>query len=95
MENIVRDRYSRYNRRMKRVRVSIEWNYGCTASMFRYLNTKRKFQILKSSNVSKIYTVATLLRNISIGYYGCQSSNYFNVNVSDNFVQNYINQIDF
>ena len=37
---------------------------------------KRKLKVLQSTNVSKIYTVCTLLRNIHIALYGCQTSNY-------------------
>ena len=80
---------------MKRVRVSIEWNYGATASLFRYIGNKGKLSILGHRTIAKIYTVATILRNLNIGYYGCQSSNYFNVALDENFVEKYITQTDF
>ena len=85
----------RWNRRMKRVRISIEWNYGTTASLFKYICCKRKLKVLQSTNVSKIYTVCTLLRNIHIALYGCQTSNYFDLDIPDNFLEKYLMQEDF
>jgi transposase-like protein len=64
------ERLARWNRRMKRVKKSIEWNNGTTAAMFNYVCQKRKLKVLQSSNVSKVYTVATILRNLHIGLYG-------------------------
>ena len=66
---------------MKRVRISIEWNYGTTAALFKCVCNKHKLKLLQSKSVSKIYTVATILRNLHIGLYGCQSSNYFDLDV--------------
>ena len=85
----------RWNRRMKRVRIFIEWNYGTTASLFKYICCKRKLKVLQSTNVSKIYTVCTLLRNIHIALYGCQTSNYFDLDIPDNFLEKYLMQEDF
>ena len=80
---------------MKAVRIAIEWNYAITGSLFKYLANKRKLQLLKSSTrVSKIYTVATLLRNCYVGLYGSQVSKYFEISVPNNFVVNYLNQTD-
>ena len=84
----------RWNRRARRVRVSIEWNYGATASLFPYLTNKRKFQLLQSDTVSQIYKVATLFRNLHIGFYGCQSSNYFDIPIPRDFVYKYLAQKD-
>ena len=51
---------ARWNRRMKRIRVSIEWNYGSTAALFPYVCCEKKFKILKDPDmVSKIYRVVT------------------------------------
>ena len=77
---------------MKQVRISIEWNYGHTASMFRYLLNKDKLKLLGSNKVAKIYTVCTILRNIHNGFYGCQASNYFDVKLPENFVECYLTQ---
>lgn len=85
----------RFNTRMKKVRIAIEWNYGYTASLFNYLLHTRKLKVLQSHRVSKIYTVVTLLRNMYIGMYGGQSSNYFQLSLPNNFVEKYLKQEDF
>ena len=80
---------------MKRVRISIEWNYCTTASLFRYVCNKRKLKLLESNTVSKVYIVATLIRNLHVEHYGCQTSNYFGITIREGFVENYLNQTDF
>jgi hypothetical protein len=88
--------FKEWNKKMKKVRVSIEWNYGVTASLFKAVNNLEKLKLLNNQKrVSKIYTVATILRNIHAGYYGNQSSQYFNLTLPPNFVRHYINQTDF
>ena len=77
---------------MKQVRISIEWNYGITASLFPYINMKSKLKILKSKQVSKIYIVAALLRNFHAILYGNQTSNYFDYCFPSNFIEAYIHQ---
>jgi hypothetical protein len=89
------DGYVAWNRQMKKVRKSIVWNYGHTATLFKYLQNKRKMKLLASTTVSKVYTVCTLLRNLHIGCYGCQTANYFNLDIPANFVHHYLNQTDF
>ena len=85
-----------WNNAMKRVRISIEWDYGFTASLFKYICTESKLKLLKDSEkVSKVYTVATLLRNFYIALYGCQTSNYFNFDIPNDMLDKYINQSDF
>ncbi len=81
-----------WNRKMKSVRISIEWNYGHTASMFKYLVTKEKLNVLDCTATAKVYTVATLLKNIHCGYYGSQTSNYFGLELPRDFVSKYIRQ---
>ena len=87
--------YKTWNYKMKSVRESIEWNYGYTGALFRYVRTKRKLQVLKGVTVTKVYIVATILRNCYIAKYGGQTSNYFNLEIHDDFLYNYVNQIDF
>lgn len=84
-----------YNTRMKKVRISIEWNYGYTATLFAYLQQTRKLKVMKSERVAMVYTVATILRNVFVGYYGCQTSNYFNLSLPPNFVEKYLKQENF
>ena len=87
--------YVNWNVLMKQVRISIEWNYGGTAAMFKYLQNKTKLTLLTEARTSKVYIVATLLRNIHCMYYGSQTSNYFGLLMPDNMVQKFINQEDF
>ena len=89
------DNHRRWNSKMKSVRISIEWNYANTAALFKYVCNKRKLQLLQSDCVTKVYKVATFLRNLHIGMYGCQSSNYFNLPIRENFVEHYLRQTDF
>jgi len=82
----------RWNSAMKAVRISIEWNYMVTASHFRYVGNKLKLKILQSDTISRIYIVATILRNFFICLYGSQSSKYFNYIFDNDFLDRYINQ---
>ena len=71
------------NRTLKTIRESIEWNYGTTAAMFKYLENLDKLKIMKGTTTLKVYTVATILRNCHVIFYGCQTSNFFNICKSD------------
>ena len=81
-----------WNAAMKRVRISIEWNYGYTATLFKYIQNHSKLKVMQSKNVAKVYTVATLFRNFHVAAYGGQTSNYFDL--TTNFLAAYINQTD-
>ena len=91
----IREDCKKWNKTMKKVRISIEWNYGYTASLFHYLLTFSKKKVLASSNVSKMYIVATILRNCHAALYGCQTSNYFDITLPEDFLEHYISQTDF
>ena len=81
------------NYKMKIVRISIEWNSGMTAKIFRYIQNTDKLKIMQRDGVSKIYTVATLFRNFHVAKYGGQPSNYFSLpRLPYNFLDAYINQ---
>ena len=69
------ERLARWNRRMKRVRISIEWNYGTTAAMFNYVCQKCKLKVLQSSNVSKVYTGLYLKYILQLTYWTIRMSN--------------------
>jgi hypothetical protein len=84
--------YQEWNRKMKSVRISIEWNYGFTAAMWQYVGHKEKLKVLKGDFVTHVYTVCTILRNCYVGLYGGQSSVYFDVSMPDDFIDHYITQ---
>lgn len=86
--------FKTWNLAMKRVRISIEWNYGHTASLFKYVQRRDKLQVLRSCRVAKVYTVATILRNLHCALYGCQTSNYFGLELPEDFIEHYIYQTD-
>jgi len=77
---------------MKSVRISIEWNYGYTASLFRYVANTDKLHVMGSDAVAKVYTVCTILRNIHVILRGSQSSNYFRLTFCARFLEHYIKQ---
>ena len=77
------------------MRISIEWDYGHTASLFKYISNKRKLKVLNRDIVAKIYTVATIFRNIHTGFNGSQTSNYFGVALPLDYVEKYLSQTDF
>jgi hypothetical protein len=79
-----------WNKRLKHVRISIEWNYGGTAALYKYIAHKEKLRSLASKTVAKVYTVATLLRNCHVMLYGCQSSNFFDLRMHDNMLSAYL-----
>ena len=87
---------SKCNYAIKTTRMSIEWNYGCTANLFKYFLMFNKLRLMESSTASRVYTVGTLLRNFLIALYGGQTSNYFNLGVKDPelFLRSYINSDD-
>jgi len=71
-------RHAEENEAMKKVRVSIEWNYGQTSNLFRYIDWRYNGKVLAGgSNISQCYLIATLLKNFHICLYGCQTSNEF------------------
>jgi predicted nucleotidyltransferase len=63
---------------MKKVRISIEWNYGQTTNIFGYLDYRKNCKILAGgSNIAKCYVIGTLLKNCYNCFYGCQTASYF------------------
>jgi hypothetical protein len=85
--------FKAWNYKMKTVRISIEWSYGVTGKLFRYLTNVDKLKLMQSEHVSKVYTVATLFRNFHVALYGGQNANYFNIpRQPASFLECYINQ---
>lgn len=83
--NIQKQENSSYSK----VRISIEWNYSATANLFKYLANLGKLKLLSEARVSKVFTVATILRNFHVCLYGSQTSNYFDIVIPNNFLEIY------
>ncbi len=79
------------NRAMKKLRVSIEWNYMSTAMLFQLLQSWQKLRILDGENVRRLYIIGTILRNCHVILYGCQTSSYFNLVMPDHILEAYVN----
>ncbi len=84
-----------FNKATRSVRISIEWYYASTASLFSYLSRKNKLQVLCSRLVSKVYVVSTLLKNFHSACYRKQPLLYFEAMLYDDFLEHYIKQEDF
>ena len=80
----------RENKAYTKVRIMIEWNYGITGSIYSYLRNHDKLRLLASNIVSKVYTVATILRNCHVCMYGCETSMYFGLTFEDDFLERYM-----
>lgn len=68
------------NDRMPKMRISNEWSYGVTANLFPYIKTKLKLKLLLSPLYSKLYVVATIMRNAHLCLYEGLSTSYFGCN---------------
>jgi hypothetical protein len=78
---------------MKTVRISIEWNYMVTGTLFRYTSNQKKLKLLESATVSRVYIVATLFRNFHVCCYGSETSNYFDILIdTSSLLESYVNQ---
>jgi hypothetical protein len=84
---------ARWNRRMKRLRISIEWNYGHQGTLFRYLGTQYKMKVLSGETTTKVFIVTTILRNLHTGFYGSQTSRYFNLVIPSDFNYKYVHRL--
>ena len=73
-------RYQRLeNRAFRKARISIEWDFGRTSRLFKFLRNSANFKLRsKSRNHTRYYFVATLLSNAINCLYGGITSNYFN-----------------
>jgi hypothetical protein len=84
-----------WNTGMKKVRISIEWNYATTQALFAYVSSKTKLKLIGSEQVSKVYITATILKNFHCCFYGNQTLNYFSAQLPSNFFYHYINQLNY
>jgi hypothetical protein len=79
-----------HNNAFKKARISIEWNYMTTASLFGYICKESKLKIMGTYNVAKVYTVVTLLKNCFVACYGCETSNYFGIQIPKDMLEQYM-----
>jgi hypothetical protein len=84
------DREKQEKRIFKKMRISIEWNYGVTSQLFGYLKNLNKLRIMETDRVSKIYTVATFLRNCHVCLYGSISASYFDLEFPEDMLERYL-----
>ena len=75
-----------FNSRMKSVRISIEWNFMTTVSLFAFVGMEHKFKVFESCGVARIYIVATLFKNFYASLYGNQTMNDFRFILPDNYL---------
>ena len=65
-----------FNKRMSKVRVSVEWAFGKITQYFAFLDFKKNQKVLLQP-IAKYYLVGTLLVNCHLCLYGSQTSSYF------------------
>ena len=65
-----------FNKRMSKVRVSVEWVFGIITQYFAFLDLKKNQKVLLQP-IAKYYLVGTLLVNCHTCLYGSQTSSYF------------------
>jgi hypothetical protein len=75
------------NKVMKSVRISIEWSYGAISNVFHYLRNLDKLKVMRSTHLTHVYMVCSLLRNCHIALYGGIESNYFNLTLPSNMLE--------
>ena len=65
------------NRAMAKMRIANEWAYGITGRYFPFVKNCYRLKMLKDLLATKYYFVATLMRNIQVCLYGCQTNSYY------------------
>jgi hypothetical protein len=74
------DRQLQENFARPRARVSIEWNYGSTSSLFRYVSHTANNKVCGGgSNIALAYFTAVLLKNCHVCLYHSETSNFFDI----------------
>ena len=75
--NLTEDQ-KKFNERMSKVRVSVEWGFGKICTYFAYLDFKKNLRVLLQP-VAKYYIVGALMTNCHTCLYGSLSSTFFEV----------------
>ena len=68
-----------FNKKMSKVRISVEWGFGKIMQYFAYLDFKKNQKVLLQP-VGKYYAVACVLINCNTCLYGSLTSKYFGLN---------------
>lgn len=68
-----------FNKKMSKVRISVEWGFGKVIQYFSYLDFKKNQKVLLQQ-VGKYYAVACVLINCHTCLYGSLTSKYFGLN---------------
>lgn len=71
-------REKKENRVMTKIRIAVEWSFGLTGKLYKYVTNWYNLKIRKTKDVRSYYFVATLLRNAHVCLYGSETSKYFN-----------------
>jgi hypothetical protein len=70
-------REKKENRVMTKIRIAVEWSFGLTGKLYKYVTNWYNLKLRKTKDISSYYFVATLLRNAHVCLYGSQTSKYF------------------
>ena len=68
-----------FNKKMSKVRISVEWGFGKIMQYFAYLDFKKNQKVLLQP-VGKYYAVACVFINCHTCLYGSLTSKYFGLN---------------
>lgn len=72
------DQQQDFNRKMSKVRISVEWGFGKITQYFAYLNFHKNLKVLLQP-VAKYYQVGALLTNCHTCLYGSVTGAYFDL----------------
>lgn len=67
---------NKLNKKMSKLRVSVEWGFGKILQLFPFLDFKKNLKIYKQP-VGNYYKVGVILTNCHTCIYGSQVSDYF------------------
>lgn len=83
---------NKLNKKMGKLRVSVEWGYGKVLQLFPFLDFKKNLKIYKQP-VGNYYKVGVILTNCHTCLYGSQVVDYFGCDppVLEQYLWNYVN----
>lgn len=81
-KGVITDEEKLFNKRMSKVRVTVEWSFGKIISLFAFLDFKKNNKLLLQP-VGKYYVVGTLLCNCHTCLYGSETAAFFSLTPPD------------